>query len=74
MKFIRDGDTKEDIVSLRLVTDLNYDGEVLLVATGSDGLNWTVMVFKNGRYELIEYVADYIGIDVGLKGKMKEVK
>ncbi len=73
MKFItKDAKDKEKIVSLKLVPD--DDGCVSLIATDHEGEEWYLMEFKEGRYEVIDYVDSKIGIDVNSKGAMKEKK
>ncbi len=73
MKFVLDENNSEERVALRLVNDLNYDGTVLLVATDSDGKDWTLMMFKKGRYDLIASVPSYIGLDVDANGRIKRL-
>ncbi len=42
-----------------------YDGDVLLLATGTDGENCHLMSFlKTGHYELIEGIGEEIGFSV----------
>ncbi len=71
MAFIlAENENKDVILNLK-----NDDGDVLLTATESDGTEWDVMIFKDGRFELVECISDEVeGIDVDSKGKIREAK
>ncbi len=72
MAFIlAENENKDVILSLRN----DDDDDVLLIATESDGTEWDVMVFKDGRFGLVECISDKVdGIDVDTKGRIREAK
>ncbi len=73
MKFVLDDDAaEEEKVGLKLVG--NNDGTVSLNAVDDRGRYWSLMVFKNGRYDLVQNVANHIGIAVDVQGRMKKIK
>ncbi len=65
-------DSKSKDITLKLIHD--EEGAVTLTGTEGDGTEWHLMLFKEGRFELIESVTDDAGIDVDERGRIKERK
>jgi len=69
MEFILRGEEKE----LKIKLSLRKQGEVvILVATDYRGYSWSIMVFKEGRFEKFDNIPDDIGIAINKEGEMIE--
>jgi len=69
MEFILKGEEKE----LKIKLSLRKQGEeVILIATDYNGRNWSIMAFKEGRFEKFDDIPDDIGIAINREGTMIE--